>query len=95
MTDKGELEMRDFIAILVVFALAAVVLAGCSDTTMASLSALGTPGHITCWKGDGAVILDTESTGKIMTVEHSDGWEFKDSKDNRFVRVTGTCVIRN
>lgn len=72
-----------------------LLLAACSDTTRASLSALGNPGHIQCWNGRGDVILDTESTGKIMTVEHSDGWEFKDSKDNKFVRVTGTCVIRN
>lgn len=75
--------------------IALMALAGCSDTTRASLSALGNPGHIQCWNGHGDVILDTESTGKIMTVEHSDGWEFKDSKDNKFVRVTGACVIRN
>lgn len=72
-----------------------LLLAACSDTGKAAWSALGNPGHITCWNGVGAVILDTESTGKIMTVEHSDGWEFKDSKDGKFVRVTAACVIRN
>lgn len=74
--------------------IALAVLAGCSDTTKASWSALGNPGHITCYSAS-TVILDTESTGKIMTVDKSDGWEFKDSKDGKFVRVSGACVIRN
>ena len=76
------------------FVLLVVGLGGCTDATKASLFALGNPGHITCYSAN-TVILDTESTGKIATVEQSDGWEFKDAKDGKFVRVTGPCVIRN
>jgi len=74
--------------------LAVILISGCTDATQASWGALGSPGHITCYSAD-TVILDTESTGKIATVDNSDGWEFKDSKDGKFVRVTGPCVIRN
>jgi hypothetical protein len=82
-----------FIAVLFAFGIGIVA---CTDTQLqqAAFSALGTPGYITCYSGN-TVILDTESTGKIFTVEHSDGWEFKDSKDGKFVRVSGACVIRN
>lgn len=67
----------------------------CTDTDMASISALGKPGHITCYSGANQIILDTDSTGVIQTVSHSDGWEFKDSKDGKFVRVSGPCIVRN
>lgn len=69
-------------------------LAGCTDTNIASLSAYGKKAHIICYSAD-EIILDTVSTGRIQSVDHSDGWEFEDSKDGKFVRVSGPCVIRN
>jgi hypothetical protein len=77
--------------ILVSFVLA---LTGCTDATMASLGALGSPADITCYSGT-AVIYKGRSTGKVATVENSDGWEFKDAATQRFVRVSGACVILN
>lgn len=71
-----------------------MLLIACSDTDIASFKALGDPGHITCYSG-GQVIYDGDSTGKIATVEKSDGWEFMDSKSDRLVRVSGDCVVRN
>ena len=71
-----------------------MLLIACSDTEIASFTALGDPGHITCYSG-GQVIYDGDSTGKIQTVENSDGWEFMDAKTQRLVRVSGDCVIRN
>lgn len=61
---------------------------------MAQRAALGSPGHITCYSG-GQVIYEGDSTGKILTEEHSDGWFFMDSKTKNLVRVSGDCVIRN
>jgi len=69
-------------------------LAGCTDSTIAGITALGSSGSIVCYSG-GKVIYDGMSTGKIMTVEHSDGWEFKDEKTKKFVRVSGDCLIQN
>ena len=72
----------------------ALMLASCTDTDKASLSSIGSSGEITCYSG-GKVILKTKSTGRIQTVEGSDGWEFKDAASGRFIRVSGTCVIEN
>lgn len=69
-------------------------LTGCTDTDRASFHAIGNPGHITCYSASN-IILDTDSTGVIQTVDKSDGWEFKDSKTGKFTRVSGACVIRN
>jgi hypothetical protein len=69
-------------------------LVGCTDASIASLGAYGSSGHIVCYSG-ATVIIDTMSTGRIGTVEHSDGWEFKDSKTGKFTRVSGPCVIQN
>lgn len=41
------------------------------------------------------MIYKGRSTGKIETEEQSDGWFFKDAQDNKLVRVSGDCVIRN
>jgi hypothetical protein len=71
-----------------------LTLLACSDTEIASFKTLGDPGHITCYSG-GQVIYDGDSTGKIATVERSDGWEFMDAKTDRLVRVSGDCLIRN
>jgi hypothetical protein len=67
---------------------------GCTDTYLASLDALGKSGKIICYSG-GIPFYSGESTGKISTVSHSDGWEFKDSKTGIFVRVSGDCLIKN
>lgn len=74
---------------LILFALVA-----CTDTARASWGALGTPGHITCYSG-GKAIYEGDSTGRIATVEQSDGWEFKEKGTGNFIRVSGDCVIRN
>lgn len=67
---------------------------GCTDAERSSLSAFGDAAHITCYSG-GKVIYEGDSTGKIATVSGSDGWEFRDAKTHKFIRVSGQCVIVN
>ena len=71
-----------------------MLLIACSDTDIAQLTAIGEPGHITCYSG-GQVIFEGDSTGKIATEEQSDGWKFMDAATGRLVRVSGDCLIRN
>lgn len=71
-----------------------LVLAGCTDTDIARVKAIGKIGKISCYSG-GQVIFEGTSTGRIQTVENSDGWEFKDTETGHFIRVSGDCVIRN
>ena len=71
-----------------------MLLIACTDTDIAQLTAIGEPGHITCYSG-GQVIFEGDSTGKIATEEQSDGWKFMDAATGRLVRVSGDCLIRN
>ena len=71
-----------------------LLLAGCTDTDRASFSALGKSGTVDCYSGT-QLIYHGVSTGVIQTVDKSDGWEFKDSETGKFIRVSGTCIIRN
>lgn len=71
-----------------------VVLVGCTDAQTASFGSLGTPAAIVCYSG-GTEVYRGRSTGRIATVDHSDGWEFKDAKTGKFVRVSGDCVVEN
>lgn len=71
-----------------------LLIASCTDTDRASINAYGNPGIISCYSG-GKLIFEGSSTGVIQTVSHSDGWEFKDSKTGKFIRVSGDCVIQN
>ena len=71
-----------------------MLLIACTDTEIAQLTAIGEPGHITCYSG-GQVIFEGDSTGKIATEEQSDGWKFMDAATGHLVRVSGDCVVRN
>lgn len=66
----------------------------CTDAQCAGVGAFGTAGHIVCYSG-GKVIYEGDSTGKIETETHSDGWNFKDAKTGKFIRVSGQCLITN
>lgn len=74
--------------------LAALMLAGCTDAQMSGITSLGSPADITCYSGN-IVIYHGRSTGKVATVQNSDGWEFRDAATQRFVRVSGPCVVLN
>lgn len=81
--------------IFAIIAFAAVItVAGCTDAEKASWGALGDPGHVVCYSG-AKLIYEGDSTGKIATVDGSDGWEFKDAKTGKFIRISGQCVITN
>jgi hypothetical protein len=84
---RGVETMKWFIGIV-------LLLCGCTDTYVASISAIGSAGQVVCYSG-GKEILNTWSTGKIQTTANSDGWEFKDAATGKFTRVSGDCVVRN
>ena len=67
---------------------------GCSDAFTSSVTSYGTSATITCYSG-GIEIYSGTSTGRVATTDGSDGWEFKDAKTTKFVRVSGDCVIQN
>ena len=69
-------------------------LIGCTDAQFASLGALGSPAEIVCYSG-GKEVYRGRSTGKIVTMENSDGWQFMESGSRNLIRVSGSCVIRN
>jgi len=76
------------------FAVVCLLVIGCTDTNIANLSSYGSKGHIQCYSG-GKLIYEGDSTGKLQTVETSDGWEFKDAKTGNFIRVSGDCIVFN
>lgn len=86
--------MKDFIVSVLPFAVIASAVIGCTDAQTAKFTALGSAGHITCYSG-GKVIYEGDSTGKIGTEEHSDGWFLKDAKTGKLVRASGDCIITN
>jgi len=75
-------------------ALACCLMFGCTDAKIASIGALGTSAKVECFSG-GKTIYKGVSTGRVASLESSDGWEFKDAATMEFIRVSGTCVVRN
>jgi hypothetical protein len=91
---NNEVTMKKLLIFTIVAFATLTTLVGCTDAEKASWGALGDAGHIVCYSG-GKVIYEGDSTGKIATVDHSDGWEFKDANSGKFVRVSGQCLITN
>lgn len=77
--------MKKYIIIL-------VLLAGCTDADKAHYGSFGSKATITCYSGD-IIIFKAESTGKVNSTGSGSGWEFKDNKTNKFVRISGNCII--
>jgi len=71
-----------------------VFFVGCTDATRSSIGSYGEAADVKCYSG-GVLIYDGSSTGKVATTQHSDGWEFKDAKTGKFVRVSGDCLVEN
>lgn len=70
------------------------LLAGCTDAERASFSALGEPARVTCWSG-GVLTYQGHSTGRVSATSNSDGWEFRDAETQKFIRVSGDCLVEN
>jgi len=79
--------MKKFLVILCV-----LFISGCTDADRGKVHAIGSEGHIECWSG-GHKYYDGYSTGVIHTEEQTDGWYFVEKETNRFVRISGSCVI--
>ncbi len=79
---------------LLLVSLFALLAVGCTDAKRASWAAYDSSASILCYSG-GEVVYDGRSSGRIATVEGSDGWEFQEEGSGDFIRVSGACVIRN
>lgn len=75
-------------------ALLLIIISSCTDTDLASFDAYGKSAKIICYSG-GKVTYEGFSSGRIQTVQNSDGWEFQELDTKAFIRVSGACVIRN
>jgi len=69
-----------------------LILSGCSNANMAAIGAWGKRHDVKCYSG-GVVIYEGYTTGKIENEDHSDGYYFQDAGTNKFVTVSGNCVI--
>ena len=65
---------------------------GCTDATMASIGAYGSEHHIRMFNG-GKLVAEWYSTGKVTSIDGSDGWQFMDKKTRKLVRVGGDVII--
>lgn len=78
------------------FALTAIVallgVGACTDTDVAHLQSYGNSAHITCYSG-GKVIVDDNSTGKLLNANGSDGYEYMSKTTGKLHQVSGDCVV--
>lgn len=65
---------------------------GCTDAQLGKIGALGDSAKVECWSG-GKMIYSGVSSGKISSESNSDGYNFVDTKTNKFMEVSGNCVI--
>lgn len=79
---------------LTLAAVAAIFLGsiGCTDVRFAQVTAYGNVTKVTCWSG-GDIIYDGMSTGRVSSLEGSDGWQFMDASTKKLTEVSGNCVM--
>ena len=64
----------------------------CTDATRASLASYGNEHRVTMFNG-GVKVREWTSTGKVTSIDNSDGWQFKDKATKKLVRVGGDVII--
>lgn len=78
-------------SLLLIVALA-IVTAGCTDAQRGKVWALGDSAKVECYSG-GVLIYSGISSGKLSSEQQSDGYNFVDEKTDKFMEVSGNCVI--
>jgi hypothetical protein len=79
-------------ASLALFSIVLISSVGCTDTERAKMFAYGQPHHIKQFSC-GQVVGEWDSTGKVLSEEHSDGYAFEDAKTHKIVEISGTVQI--
>jgi len=77
--------------IFVALLLSAVTIS-CTDATRASLGSYGQAHTVTMYNG-GKMVRQWTSTGKVTSIDGSDGWQFMDKATGKLVRVGGDVII--
>jgi len=71
-----------------------LILTGCTNANLKQLTTYGSQAHIMCFSGN-VLIYEGDSTGKVSSESHSDGWFFEDAKTHKLMRISGACIIEN
>lgn len=82
--------MRSLVASLICMACIASV--GCSDAEWERNTSYGAKHKVQLYSG-GTMVQEWTSTGKVMSLQAEDGWQFVDAETGRLVIVTGDLVI--
>ena len=77
---------------LLAMVLFAIVLNGCTDATKADWGGYGKEHVIRMYNG-GILVAEWTSTGKVVSMSDSDGWQFMDKATGKLVRVGGDVII--
>jgi hypothetical protein len=77
---------------LLFIALAALLVSGCKDATMAQWNSLGKRHRVDLYSG-GQKVATWVSTGNVSNQSQSDGYSFEDEATKKLVEVSGTVVI--
>lgn len=65
----------------------------CTDAAFDSyIGKLNDPAEITCYSG-GELIYSGKSTGAVKNAHQSDGYQFREFETNRFLEVSGDCIV--
>ena len=71
--------------------MAILALASCTDANMSKLGGYGDSFTVKVLGPDTVVVY--QSTGKVISEEHSDGYYFTDAATGKLVEVSGTVII--
>jgi hypothetical protein len=83
--------MKKRVITAILFTASIMLLTSCTDATMGKIGGYGNTFTIQVLGPD--TILEFQSSGKVISEEHSDGYYFTDAKTGKLVEVSGTVII--
>lgn len=85
---------RQACTVMLVAVLCSAWLCGCTNSGWKNITTLGSDAHVRLYSG-GVLIGEWDSSGKVITEDHSDGYRFVDKKTGKLVRIAGQIIIEN
>jgi len=77
----------------IVLLISTCLLFSCTDAEMGKYKAYGKSSHVKCYSG-GRLILDTKTSGKVLSEKTSDGYYFTEASSGDIVEVSADCIFR-
>lgn len=78
---------------LLITSISLLALSSCTDASKAKITGFGSRYTVEMVGCDGKIVRKWESSGKVQSEAHSDGYYFMDAASGKLIEISGSIII--